>query len=236
MPRASSQASSARSSASSRARFQEGLNLSFGSFEFRENIISKEGKKGGGVRELFTQLKKAKREKKRFDSQLESQEGVESRKAVLVDRALTRLSGEKVRDDVTRLGRKLAKRRQKKRKSARDWKKRLEAVNKSVDEAVGKTGGADKKAMMAANRKRRLAQKKSQTSVGRKDKARKEKKMSGAAKRGAEKRKSSSAFSGKKGGSGGGRGGGGGGKGRGGGGRGGGRSGGGGGGRGRGRK
>ena len=161
-----------------------GLNLSFGNFEFREFITPAAGKKGGGIVQLHAQLSRAKREKTRLDSALDSSEGIEERRATLIDKAATRMGGTKLKDDPTMLARKLNKRRSKKRRSARQWAKRVDDIRKSVDE-VGESRSAmasSKKAMMHANRNRRLAQKELTTSAGRKEKA---KRMSGAGRKAA---------------------------------------------------
>jgi hypothetical protein len=158
------------SSSTSSAGFNTpGLNLSFGNFEFREIFNSQEGKKGGGIRKLYIDLSRAKKERARMDVALQTEEGLEERRGNLIGKAISRMGGEKIRDDATYLSRKLQKRRSKKRKSAKEWAKRKDDLQKSVDEAVERHGSAGKSQMMAANRKRRLAMEHNKTSAGRKD-------------------------------------------------------------------
>lgn len=160
------------SSSTSSAGFNSGFNISFGNFEFRELRNSKDGKKGGGIRKLYNDLSRAKKEKTRMDAALETEEGLDIRRESLLEKAQRKLGGEKIRDDPKYLQRKLTKRRAKKKKSAKEWAKRKEDLQKSVDEAVEKHGKAGIKGMNSANRARRVAMKHAKTSAGRKEAAR----------------------------------------------------------------
>ena len=145
---------------SSRAAAAPPLNLSFSPFEFRETV-NYGSKRGSGMRELYAQLGRARREKVALDRALDSTDGADERRGVLMDKALRRLGGERLRDDPTRLSRRLSRKRSKKRKSARDWARRLSDLQQSVDR-VGKRdeqGRTGKRAVDAANRRRRLAAK-----------------------------------------------------------------------------
>ncbi|EKF39469.1 hypothetical protein MOQ_000296 [Trypanosoma cruzi marinkellei] len=110
------------------------LNLSFGNFEFEE--MKRVGRRGGGVRELATLLRHAKRQTEAHASMLGSEEGLERRQADLLDTAMRRAVGVKVKDDPKRLARALAKRRNKKRSSAKKWAERLEKLQSSVNTVV----------------------------------------------------------------------------------------------------
>eukprot|EP00796_Vickermania_ingenoplastis_P007459 gene7459-5255_t len=131
------------------------IDLSFGAFDFQEyhNV----GQRGGGVRELSSLLRAARKQHSEKEGQLRSREGVQHRQQDLLQTAMKRALGEKIKDDPARLSKALAKRRSKKRQSAKKWAKRIEALHHSVEKAVedtrqgkripkfGKKGGAGAK-------------------------------------------------------------------------------------------
>lgn len=125
----------AASSSSSSAAATATPHLSFGNFDFQE--FHRIGQRGGGVRELHSLLRAARGKKHYQDGELlKSRRGAEERKGSLLHTAVLRASGTKVKDDPVKLSRALAKRRQKKRQSAKRWAKRVEALEKSVDSCV----------------------------------------------------------------------------------------------------
>lgn len=94
------------------------------------------GQRGGGVRELSTLLRAARQEKVEREKQLSSRDGVAVRANDLLSRATKRAQGEKIKDDPVRLAKALAKRKSKKRQSAKKWASRIEALHKSVENVV----------------------------------------------------------------------------------------------------
>ena len=109
------------------------LNLSFANVEFQDRRI---GQRGGGIRELHSQLRHAQRTHARQAMMLQSAEGVEERRRELIDVAIQRASGARVRDDPTRLRRKLARKRSQKRSSAKKWAARGKQLQDSIDNAA----------------------------------------------------------------------------------------------------
>ncbi|KAH9597105.1 Ribosomal RNA-processing protein 14/surfeit locus protein 6 [Trypanosoma melophagium] len=110
------------------------INLSFGNFEFED--MKRLGRRGGGVREIAALLRHAQRQSAAHSHMLRSREGLEQRNADLLDTAMRRAAGVKVKDDPKRLAKALAKRRNKKRSSAKKWAERLQKLQKSVDNVV----------------------------------------------------------------------------------------------------
>uniref|UniRef100_A0A0A9YM58 Ribosomal RNA-processing protein 14/surfeit locus protein 6 C-terminal domain-containing protein n=1 Tax=Lygus hesperus TaxID=30085 RepID=A0A0A9YM58_LYGHE len=106
------------------------VNLSFGNFEMQE--MQRLGKRGGGVRELTQLLKQARRGAQTHRTLLRSRDGAEMRQAQLLSAAVQRVGGAKVKDDPVRLSRALARRRQKKRQSAKQWAKRMQTLHEAV--------------------------------------------------------------------------------------------------------
>ena len=105
--------------------------LSFGHFEFQTD--KPVGQRGGGVRELHSLLKHARRKQVRDSVLMQSERGVAHRGEGMLHTALLRVQGHKVKDDASRIAKTLAKRRTKKRKSAKEWAKRRDALQHSVD-------------------------------------------------------------------------------------------------------
>ncbi|KAH8606388.1 putative Surfeit locus protein 6 [Trypanosoma vivax] len=110
------------------------INLSFGNFEFDE--IKRTGQRGGGVRELSRSLRRAQQRAALHTQLLYTPGGVEERNAELLDTATRRAAGEKVKDDPKRLAKALARRRNKKRRSAKKWTRRMEQLKQSVDDVL----------------------------------------------------------------------------------------------------
>lgn len=108
--------------------------LSFGAFEFHE--MRNLGQRGGGVRELSQCLRSAREQKRRQEQLMQTNDGAEMRQKDLLQRAARRAVGEKMKDDPARISKALAKRRSKKRQSAKKWAKRIEALQHSVDHCV----------------------------------------------------------------------------------------------------
>eukprot|EP00672_Neobodo_designis_P024761 CAMPEP_0174839690 /NCGR_PEP_ID=MMETSP1114-20130205/8207_1 /TAXON_ID=312471 /ORGANISM="Neobodo designis, Strain CCAP 1951/1" /LENGTH=278 /DNA_ID=CAMNT_0016073817 /DNA_START=32 /DNA_END=869 /DNA_ORIENTATION=+ len=108
--------------------------MSFNTFEFQEEKTSQ--KRGGGVREIHVLLSKARKAQRRHEAVAGTYAGEQARLESALETAAQRITGTKIRDDPTRLARALAKRKQKKRKSAKQWAARVEALEKSVDDAV----------------------------------------------------------------------------------------------------
>lgn len=71
-----------------------------------------------------------------YDEQLSSRDGIAVRANDLLSKATKRAQGEKIKDDPVRLAKALAKRKSKKRQSAKKWASRLEALHKSVENVV----------------------------------------------------------------------------------------------------
>jgi hypothetical protein len=109
-------------------------NLSFSNFEF--NVDKRVGACGGGVRELNALLRESKRKQRAYQAVAGTAEGEDWRNQQLIQTAIRRAAGEKIKDDPKRLTKTLAKRRNKKRVSAKRWAKRNEALKASVDTAV----------------------------------------------------------------------------------------------------
>ncbi|RNF07581.1 secreted protein [Trypanosoma rangeli] len=137
------------------------LNLSFGNFEFEE--MKRVGQRGGGVRELASLLRHAKRQTESHASLLGSETGLEKRQADLLDIALRRASGAKVKDDPKRLAKALAKRRNKKRRSAKKWAGRIEKLQQSVNTVVENRTMARQAARMGREGKEKGKQQKRET-------------------------------------------------------------------------
>lgn len=133
---------------------QQPESLSFGNFEFQEEKRVLTGK-GGGVRELHTLLAKAKRQQTRARNDLGA---AVSHQKELFDAALVRSTGKRIKDDPVRLQKALAKRRNKKRKSAKQWAERRQQLEASVEDAVqtAREGKSVKDLLNSDNRKRRL--------------------------------------------------------------------------------
>ncbi|KPI86030.1 hypothetical protein ABL78_4899 [Leptomonas seymouri] len=135
------------------------LDLSFGNFEFQD--MKSLGKRGGGVRELSSLLRQARRKAANYADMLHTREGVEMRSNELLSAALQRAAGLKVKDDAQRISRALAKRRSKKRQSAKRWAKRIKGLEDSVENVVKdrsiqkQTMRARKEAKVRAKEKKR---------------------------------------------------------------------------------
>ena len=112
----------------------EDVSLSFGNFDFQE--MHSLGKRGGGVREIAALLRHARRREKHHAELLSHGSGVAIRNDELIATALQRAAGQKVRDDPHRLVRALAKRRNKKRRSAKKWAERLQHLHESAENVV----------------------------------------------------------------------------------------------------
>lgn len=110
------------------------LDLSFGNFEFQE--LKSVGKRGGGVRELSSLLRQARRKASSHAEMLHTREGAEMRSNDLLSAAMQRAAGLKVKDDAQKISKALAKRRSKKRQSAKKWAKRMKALEDSVENVV----------------------------------------------------------------------------------------------------
>jgi hypothetical protein len=110
------------------------LDLSFGNFEFQE--MKSLGKRGGGVRELSSLLRQARRKASTHAEMLHTREGAEMRSNELLSAAMQRAAGLKVKDDAQRITKALAKRRSKKRQSAKKWAKRIKGLEDSVENVV----------------------------------------------------------------------------------------------------
>ncbi|KPA79165.1 hypothetical protein ABB37_05668 [Leptomonas pyrrhocoris] len=110
------------------------LDISFGNFEFQE--MKSLGKRGGGVRELSSLLRQARRKASNYAEMLHTHEGAEARSGELISAAMQRAAGLKVKDDAQRITRALAKRRSKKRQSAKRWAKRIKGLEDSVENIV----------------------------------------------------------------------------------------------------
>ena len=112
------------------------VNLSFGNIEFQD--MKSVGARGGGVRELYSNLRKATKQQAAFSDMLAAgqSDSIEYRRKELLATAIVRASGKKVKDDPTRINKALAKRRQKKRQSAKQWAERKRVIRDSVENAV----------------------------------------------------------------------------------------------------
>lgn len=116
------------------------VHLTFGTFDFQEH--HRLGQRGGGVRELAALLRAARHQKRYESVQLSSPSGVSTRSNELLEKALQRAQGKKIKDDPTRIAKALAKRRSKKRASAKKWSERIAALQKSVDDVVTEKEGS----------------------------------------------------------------------------------------------
>ncbi|RNF20831.1 uncharacterized protein Tco025E_03722 [Trypanosoma conorhini] len=168
------------------------LNLSFGNFEFE--AMKSVGRRGGGARELASLLRHAKRQTAAHASQLGSAAGLERRQADLLDVALRRAAGAKVKDDPKRLAKALARRRNKKRSSAKKWAGRMEKLQQSVNTVVEDRTMARQAARMRREGKEKEKQQKRETKRPRAAAATKAKK----AKKGGDKKKGPAAAARKK--------------------------------------
>ncbi|KAG5503460.1 hypothetical protein JKF63_05599 [Porcisia hertigi] len=110
------------------------LDLSFGNFDFQE--MKSLGKRGGGVRELSSLLRQARRKAVTHADMLHTRLGAEKRSEDLLCAAMQRSAGLKVKDDPHRIAKALAKRRSKKRQSAKRWAKRIKHLKDSVENVV----------------------------------------------------------------------------------------------------
>lgn len=110
------------------------LDISFGNFEFQE--MKSIGKRGGGVRELSSLLRQARRKAATHADMLHTRQGAELRSEDLISAAMQRAAGLKVKDDPHRIAKALAKRRSKKRQSAKRWAKRIKHLEDSVENIV----------------------------------------------------------------------------------------------------
>lgn len=109
------------------------VNVSFGNFDFHEFHNAQQ--RGGGVRELSSLLRASRRQKRLDEDRLTTRGGAAERRGDLLKTAMMRLRGEKVKDDPSKLSKALAKRRQRKRQSAKKWAKRIDALHQSVEMA-----------------------------------------------------------------------------------------------------
>lgn len=142
------------------------VGISFGSFDFQE--FHNAGQRGGGVRELSKCLRTARHKKRLQEEQLQSREGIQQRREDLLIRAARRAVGERIKDDPSKISKALAKRRNRKRQSAKRWEKRVQALQHSVDHCVedhekiklykrkkGKDGKGEKKKGEGKGKKRK---------------------------------------------------------------------------------
>lgn len=111
------------------------MDISFGNITFGDE---KKSDKGGGKRELQRLLYAARRRQTRVQRFAGTDEGEQIRKTQLVEHAMQRTLGVKVKDDPKRLVRALARRRQQKRRSAKRWAEKKKELTNSVEEAVDK--------------------------------------------------------------------------------------------------
>jgi hypothetical protein len=113
----------------------ERLNLSFGNFDFQD--MHSIGQRGGGVRELHSLLRHARRTQAQHAVWMQDgATGVERRNIDLLRVAMERTQGRKVRDDPKRLTKALAKKRNRKRSSAKKWAERRKKLEASVENVV----------------------------------------------------------------------------------------------------
>lgn len=110
------------------------MGLSFGNFDFQE--LKSLGKRGGGVRELSTLLRQARSKATHHSEMLRTRSGAAQRGDDLMQAAMQRASGVKVKDDPHKISKALAKRRNKKRQSAKRWATRIQNLEKSVENVV----------------------------------------------------------------------------------------------------
>ncbi|CBZ27446.1 conserved hypothetical protein [Leishmania mexicana MHOM/GT/2001/U1103] len=135
------------------------LDLSFGNFEFQE--MKSLGKRGGGVRELSSLLRQARRKAATHADMLHTRQGAEMRSEDMLSAAMQRSAGMKVKDDAHRIAKALAKRRSKKRQSAKRWASRIKRLEDSVENVVKdrsiqrQTMKARKEAKVRAKEKKR---------------------------------------------------------------------------------
>lgn len=119
------------------------------------------GRRGGGVRELSSLLRQARRKASNHAEMLHTREGAEMRSNDLISAAMQRAAGLKVKDDAQRITKALAKRRSKKRQSAKKWAKRIKGLEDSVENVVKdrsiqkQTMRARKEAKVRAKEKKR---------------------------------------------------------------------------------
>ncbi|GET88957.1 hypothetical protein, conserved [Leishmania tarentolae] len=139
------------------------LDLSFGNFEFQE--MKSLGKRGGGVRELSSLLRQARRKAATHVDMLHTRQGAEMRSEDLLSAAIQRSAGMKVKDDPHRIAKALAKRRSKKRQSAKRWAKRIQHLEDSVENAV-KDRSIQKHTMKARKQAKVRAQEKKREGTG----------------------------------------------------------------------
>lgn len=137
------------------------VNLSFGNFAFQ--ALETVGQRGGGVRELSSLLRQARRRASSQRDQLRTRKGIEERNDYLLSTAMQRAAGKKIKDDPHKLNKALAKRRSKKKQSAKRWAKRLRQLEDSVENVVKdrsaarQTTRARKAAKQTAKEKRKSA-------------------------------------------------------------------------------
>ncbi|CAJ1025752.1 Surfeit locus protein 6, putative [Leishmania lindenbergi] len=168
------------------------LDLSFGNFEFQE--MKSLGKRGGGVRELSSLLRQARRKAATHAGMLHTQQGAKMRSEDLLSAAVQRSAGMKVKDDPHLIAKALAKHRRTKRQSAKRWAKRIKHLEDSVENVVKdrsiqkQTMKARKESTARAKEKRREAT--SGNGAGRGGGASKEAGGSGGKSVGAKKQKS----------------------------------------------
>lgn len=149
------------------------VGLSFGNFDFQD--MKNIGQRGGGMRELATLLRQARRKATQSNAQLRTREGIQQRNVDLLSTALQRASGKKVKDDAAKLSKAMAKRRSKKRQSAKKWAKRLKTLEDSVENVVRdrsiskQTQRARREAKAKEKDKRKAAMKAPRTNTGKRN-------------------------------------------------------------------
>ncbi|CCW62554.1 unnamed protein product [Phytomonas sp. EM1] len=110
------------------------IDISFGNFDFQD--MKNVGQRGGGMRELASLLRQARRKVAGHKQLLHSREGIQLRNRDLLSAAAQRAAGIKVKDDPQRLAKSIAKRKSKKRQSAKRWAKRVKHLEDSVENVV----------------------------------------------------------------------------------------------------
>lgn len=142
----------------------ESISLSFNNFDFQE--MKSIGKKGGGVRELYANLKKARQMQTRHTGMLQSSDGAEERRQQMLSTALDRAAGKKIKDDPKRIAKALAKRRNKKRQSAKKWAQRKRNLQESVDNYVDERRAQKQRTIASKEAKKNKKAEKRGTSSG----------------------------------------------------------------------
>ncbi|CCW66016.1 unnamed protein product [Phytomonas sp. Hart1] len=110
------------------------LDISFGNFDFQD--LKSVGQRGGGMRELASLLRQARRKVAGHKTLLHSRAGIQMRNRDLLQDAAQRVVGIKVKNDPQRLAKSIAKRKNKKRQSAKRWAKRVKQIEDSVENVV----------------------------------------------------------------------------------------------------